>query len=204
MFLDFILKALSNVWPMLFIFTVILVSLRLTYLIYNKKDIIIYKEILMLCFIFYILLLYYFVTFQDSNFGTNNFVPFKEILRYKIPSSLFFKNVIGNITLFIPLGIFISYYIGNKNFIIPFILSLIISCSIELAQGLIGRTVDIDDVLLNSTGGLVGYLIYVRGNKIVEHMPKFMRSRIFLDIMVTVILLVLIYLLVMFKVWRYL
>lgn len=204
MFLDFILKALSNVWPMLFIFTVILVSLRLTYLIYNKKDIIIYKEILMLCFIFYILLLYYFVTFQDSNFGTNNFIPFKEILRYKIPSSLFFKNVIGNITLFIPLGIFISYYIGNKNFIIPFILSLIISCSIELAQGLIGRTVDIDDVLLNSTGGLLGYLIYVKGNKIVGHLPKFMRSRLFLDIMVTVILLVLIYLLVMFKVWRYL
>ena len=202
MFLDIFIKALSDIWPMLFIFTIILVSLRLTYLIYNKKKIVLYKEILMLCFIFYILLLYYIVTFQDNNFGTNNFIPFKEIFRYKVPSALFFKNVIGNIALFIPLGIFITYYIGNKNFIIPLVLSLVISCSIELAQGIIGRTIDIDDVILNVIGGLLGYIICMRSNKFIEKLPKFMRNQIFLDIIVMAIIIVLVLLLMKYKIWR--
>ena len=74
-----------------------------------------YKELLMLCFIIYILLLYYIVTFQDNNYGTNNFIPFREIFRYNVSSRLFIRNVLGNILLFVPFGLFVSHYIKNKK-----------------------------------------------------------------------------------------
>lgn len=203
MFMNIFLKVINNVWPMIFIFTVILVSIRLTYLIYNKQKIVLYKEILTFCFIIYILLLYYIVTFQDYNYGTNNFVPFREIFRYNVTSSLFFKNVIGNILLFIPLGLFITYYIKNKSFIITLILSLLISCSIEFAQSVIGRTVDIDDVILNTVGGCLGYFIYSKGNKIIEKLPKFMKNQLFLDAISIIVIVVLVYLSFRFKFWRF-
>lgn len=202
MFINIFLKAINNIFPMLFIITVILVSIRLTYLIYNKKKIVLYKELLMLFFIFYILLLYYIISFQDNNYGTNNFIPFKEIFRYKITSRLFIRNVLGNIILFIPLGIFITYYIKNKTFLITVLLSLLISCSIELAQSIIGRTCDVDDVILNTIGGLFGYLIYLKGNLILNKVPKFMKSQIFLDIIAIISILIVIYMLFKMEFWR--
>ena len=96
-------------WPMLIISIVIMVSIRLTYLIKNHEKIVLYKELLMLCFAIYILCLFQVVTFQDDiNWSTNNFIPFREILRYNITSRYFFKNVVGNMLMFLPFGFFIS------------------------------------------------------------------------------------------------
>lgn len=201
--IDIFLKVINNVWPMLFIFTVILVSIRLTYLIYNKQKIVIYKEILTFCFILYILFLYYIVTFQDNNYGTNNFVPFKEIFRYEITSTLFLKNVVGNILLFVPLGLFVTYYVKNKNFIITLILTIFISCTIEFTQYVIGRTADIDDIILNSMGGLLGYVIYSKWNKIIEKLPKFLKNQVFLDIVTIIIIIILVFILCKYEFWRY-
>lgn len=121
---DIFLKLIREIWPMLFIFTIILVSIRITYLFYNKKQFILYKELLMLCFIMYVLLLYYIVTFQDNNYGVNNFVPFREIFRYNIKSKLFFKNVVGNVLLFVPFGLFVSYYVETKKIYQPYFVYL--------------------------------------------------------------------------------
>lgn len=200
--LDMFFNAIYNVWPMIFIFTIIIVSIRIMYLICNKQKIVLYKEITMFCFIIYILLLYYIVTFQDNSYGTNNLVPFKEIFRYNINSKLFFKNVIGNILLFIPFGIFVSYYIKNKTFFPVLSLSLIVSCAIEYIQSVIGRTVDIDDVILNTIGGTLGYLIYKLQDKISSKMPKFIKSQFFLDVLSLFIILVIIYLAFKFNFWR--
>lgn len=202
MFTSIFLEAIHGVWPMLFIFTVILVSIRLMYLFNNKEKFVFYKELLMLCFIIYILLLYYIVTFQDNNYGTNNFVPFKEIFRYSITSRLFIKNVCGNILLFVPFGIFVTHYIKNKKAYSTIFLSLLVSCSIEFAQSLIGRTADIDDVILNTIGGLFGYLLYKFGNKILDKLPKFMKNQVFLDLLCLIIILIIIYLAFKFDFWR--
>lgn len=158
----------------------------------------------MFCFIVYVLLLYYIVTFQDNNYGTNNFVPFKEMFRYDITSSLFIKNVLGNIMLFIPLGLFISLYIRNRNFIITVFLSFLISCSIEYVQSVIGRTVDIDDVILNTFGGLIGYIIYKLGNKFAYRLPKFLKSTFILDILSLLFVLAIMYIAIKTEFWRYL
>lgn len=201
--IDLFFNTINNCLPIVFIFTIIIISIRIAYLICNKKKLILHKEIVMLCFIIYILLLYYIVTFQDNNYGTNNFVLFKEIFRYSITSKLFFKNVIGNILLFIPLGFFTTGYIKNKTFIPTFILSFIISISIEFTQSLIGRTVDVDDILLNTIGGVLGYLIFKLSKRLSLKIPNFMKESIFLDIITLIIIIFIIYLLFKIEFWRY-
>ena len=91
MFINIFLRAIKDIWPMLFIFTIILVSIRIVYLLTNKQKIVLYKEIITYLFIIYLLLLYYIVTFQDNNYGTNNLIPFKEIFRYPLSSRLFIR-----------------------------------------------------------------------------------------------------------------
>ena len=86
---------LANIWPMLVIITVILSSLRVVYIIRNKETFVLYREILKLGFVIYIMSLFYVVTFQDVSWSSSNFIPFKEMLRYRIFSNLFFKNVVG-------------------------------------------------------------------------------------------------------------
>ena len=198
MFIDIFLDALSNIWPMIFIFTIILVSLRLLYLIINKKPFIFHKELFMLFFIIYILLLYYFVTFQDNNYGTNNLVPFKEIFRYKITSRLFIKNVLGNILLFVPFGLFSSYIIKNKTVFPTMFLGLFISSAIEFAQLCIGRTLDVDDVILNVFGAILGYIIYYIFTKTFDKLPSFMKKNIIIDILSILFIIIIVYLIYKF------
>lgn len=202
MFTSIFMKTIHNVWPMIFIFAVILISIRITYLLCNKKQFVFYKELLMLCFIIYILLLYYIVTFQDNNYGTNNFIPFKEIFRYNVSSRLFIRNVLGNILLFVPFGLFVSHYIKNKKMYPILLISVLVSCSIEFAQTKIGRTADIDDVILNTLGGVIGYFIYKFSDKLIKKLPNFMKNQIFLDILCLAIILIIIYLSFKFNFWR--
>lgn len=201
--MNLFIKLLNGVFPTLFIFTVIIVSIRITYLLYNKEKIVLYKELLMLIFIIYILLLYYIVTYQDNNYGTNNLTLFKEIFRYKITSRLFIRNVLGNIMLFVPLGIFISYYIKLKKLYPCFILSILISSCIEFIQTKIGRTFDVDDIILNTLGGIIGYFIYKYSNKLIDKMPKVIKSQMFLDILSLIIIFIIIYLAFRFDFWRF-
>ena len=105
--------------------------------------------------------------------------------------------------MFLPLGLFITYYIKNKSFIIPVLLSLLISCSIEFAQSAIGRTSDIDDVILNTVGGFLGYYLYTKSNNLIERLPKFIKNQLFLDILSIFIIFILIYLLLKFEFWRF-
>ena len=204
MFTDIFLQLVHSVWPMIFIFTIIIVSIRLVYIFNNKENFVLHKELLMLCFIIYILLLYYIVTFQDNNYGTNNFVPFREIFRYDVNSRLFLKNVIGNVLLFVPFGIFVTYYVKNDKVYQTLFLSILVSCSIEFAQSVIGRTADIDDVILNTIGGILGYIIFKFGGKLVDKLPRFMKSQVFLDVLCLVIILFIIYLAFRFNFWRFL
>ena len=111
MFRNTILKILQDSWPMVLICCVIIISMRVVYLVKNKQIPVFYKEILGLGFIIYIMTLFYVVTFQDVSWSTSNFIPFKEMFRYDFGTRLFFKNVLGNMILFIPYGFFISYFL---------------------------------------------------------------------------------------------
>ena len=60
---------------------------------------------------------------------------------------------------------------------------LIASLVIESTQLAIGRVFDVDDILLNVIGGMIGYLIYKSLDKIGNLCPKVLKSSLFLDIL---------------------
>ena len=170
-------------WPMVLISSIIIISLRITYLIEKHEKFVLYKELFFLSFIIYILCLFQVVTYQDVvSWSNNNFIPFREILRYEFGSRLFIKNVLGNICLFLPFGLFISIILRPKKHYIILFLILVASISIEWVQRSIGRVFDIDDILLNVVGGMIGYLLYVVFVRIADSLPDFLKSEVVLNI----------------------
>lgn len=187
MFSNSIKEILLDIWPSLIICFIIITSLRITYLIKYKVKFIFYKEILMLGFIMYVIALFEVVTFQDVSWSSSNFIPFKEMLRYEFGTKLFFKNVVGNMIMFIPFGFFISYFLKLKKFYAIFFLTLLTSITIETTQLLIGRVFDIDDIFLNIIGGLIGYFIFKFIYKI-----KFLKKESIYNIIISAILILII------------
>ena len=183
-------------WPMVLISCVVIVSLRVSYLIKNHEKFVIYKELLSLSFLIYIMCLFQVVTFQDdTTWSSNNFIPFKEIMRYNMGSRFFFKNVIGNMVMFLPYGFFVSYYLDNKKLSLTFTLTLITSVAIETVQLIIGRTFDIDDIILNVIGGTLGFYIYHIFDMIGNKFSKVLKNEWFLNILSILVLAGLVFIL---------
>lgn len=151
---------LKDIWPMLLLFIIVVFTMRIIDVIINKKKMVIYKDLFFLTFVLYMFLLFELVTSTDFESYSNNFMPFREIMRYSPTSSLFYKNVIGNVLLFAPFGYFVNTLLKNKSFLLNILITLITSTSIEFIQMYIGRSFDIDDIILNLCGGCLGYLIY--------------------------------------------
>ena len=194
MVLDIFLKTLNSVWPMIAIFLCIVIVVRLSYIITNHKKITIYKEVFGLIFIIYILLLFEMLTATDTNYYHGvNLKPFTEITRYAFGSRLFNINVLGNIIIFIPFGLFIAEYLNSKKFYAVFIVSTLTSFVVELVQLKIGRSFDIDDILLNVVGSMIGYLIYVGLKSIRKKLPGFLKSDIFYNIISLILFGLIIY-----------
>ena len=185
---DMILQIFGGAWAMIVIFTIILSSIRIVYLIEKREKFVFYKELSYLLFIIYLLSLFYIVTFQDDNFGLSNFIPFKEIFRYKVTSKLFFKNIIGNILLFMPFGLFVSAYIDNRKILPVIALSIISSLSIESIQFLIGRVFDVDDILLNVLGGTIGAVLFVILDKLRDKLPRVLQKAWFMNLIMILVL----------------
>ena len=194
-------NAFKENWPMILIFTVFVVVSRLTYIIVHREKIVLYKELFMFTALLYAMLLFYVVTFQDVNYGTNNFVPFKEIMRYEFGTKLFIKNTIGNIILFIPFGLIVAYLMKTRKVFPTLFITIITSTVIEYTQLKIGRTFDIDDIFLNLIGGFLGYMIYLLFNIIESHLPKFFSTVMFKNILTLFLLLITIIIYVNSDLW---
>ena len=186
---EIVINIFKNSWPMILIFTTILSTIRITYLAKNKQPFIFYKEMLTLAFVIYILCLFYVVTFQDVSWSTSNFIPFKEMFRYQIGSNLFYRNVIGNMIMFMPYGFFISHFLKLEKPWSAFWLTVIASTTIEFTQLAIGRVFDIDDIFLNIVGGLLGFLCYKILMQFHEKLPSILKNQIFYNIIMVIILL---------------
>ena len=183
--------AFSENYPMIIIFTVVIVSIRIMYLIVHKEKFVFYKEMFMLAFLLYALLLFYVVTFQDVNYGTNNFTLFKEIFRYEFGSKVFVHNILGNVILFIPFGYFVSHVMQTRKIYASFIITIITSCIIEFIQLKIGRTFDVDDIILNMFGGIIGFLIFLIIDIIEKKLPSKFRTPFVKNILVIVLIVLL-------------
>ncbi len=111
-------------------------------------------------------MLFHVVTFYNVDWTTYNFNLFQGIMRYEVGSALFYQIIVGNIVLFIPFGMFVTYYLNLSKIRIVLFLALLVSASIETTQFFIGRVSDVDDILLNVIGAGLGYCIYDVGRKI--------------------------------------
>ncbi len=132
-------------------------------------------------FILYLIALTYFLFFAES-FGrvpgaqtdyAYNLVPFREISRFiKYRGLLGFKavslNLAGNVIGFVPFGFFLSVVsrrgrIWRNAVLMGFGFSLCIETTQLIFK--IG-SFDVDDILLNTTGSILGYLAYRKVQKI--------------------------------------
>ncbi|WP_455258522.1 VanZ family protein [Peptoniphilus asaccharolyticus] len=96
-----------------------------------------------------------------ENYNSYNLIPFKSILNYLyINNGSSFENLIGNIILFIPLGIYLPIYLKSNNKFNLFIM-FVISIIVEFIQWFFNIGIfDIDDIILNIIGGIIGIGIF--------------------------------------------
>jgi glycopeptide antibiotics resistance protein len=92
-------------------------------------------------------------------------IPFYTIVEYFTDPSIGFdqwlQNILGNIALFIPFGIFVSYTGGKRSLSYKTCILLAISLSLEIIQYILSLgSSEIDDVLLNTVGGVIGIAVY--------------------------------------------
>lgn len=201
MFRDIILNILKQIYPLMIICCILIIMIRLIYIKKSKKEFILYKELMYLGFMIYMMFLFRIVTFQDVNYSDFNIIPFKEMFRYEIGSKLFFKNVVGNMLMFVPYGFFISYILKEKAPWSIIILSLFASFTIEITQYRIGRVFDIDDIMLNLIGGFLGYIVYIIILKIKDKMPNSLQKvSVYNIIVLLIVILILLYLMGVFYV----
>lgn len=182
----------KDIWPMLLIFIVVLSTIRICYILEKGEKFSLYKEFFSLAFVVYILLLFGLVTNTDIQSFGNNFIPFREILRYDIGSNHFYWNVIGNILIFLPFGFFISLYLNSQKINKPLIITVITSLTIELVQMFIGRSFDVDDILLNCVGGILGFLLFIGLSAIKRHLPKVLQRDIVYNILTVIVIIIII------------
>ena len=108
-----------------------------------------------------------------------NLVPFVDILSQ--PKSIAFRNLFGNIAIFIPLGFFIPALTETKNNYTRAMMIIISSAlAVEVIQ-YIGsfvlfkidwKVVDIDDVIMNIFGGMLGLATYLITSKLLMTRKK--------------------------------
>lgn len=125
-------------------------------------------------FMVYIVLLVYFMFFAESlgravasSSYHYNLEPFKEISRFltyrdRLGMGVVVANLLGNVIAFVPFGLFLPIMINNRfGYIGMTLLSLDLSLFIELLQ-LVSKvgSFDVDDLFLNTIGGLIGYCIF--------------------------------------------
>ena len=131
-------------------------------------------------FLLYLLVLIYLMFFFEAYDRTMenrrylyNLVPFREIRRFilyreTLGFTVVLENVIGNIVGFIPYGFILPLiYKSKRKWWIILLLTMEFSLFIELTQ-LVLRvgSCDIDDVILNTFGGVMGYGLFSLCNRI--------------------------------------
>lgn len=98
-----------------------------------------------------------------------NLIPFVHLFEYDTKKELLL-NIIGNAAMFIPSGIVLPIIYKKLNSFWKVVgVGALISLCIELIQlPFFERTTDIDDLLLNTFGVAIGYLIYRLAHKLIQ------------------------------------
>ncbi len=130
-----------------------------------------FRTVCFVLFIIYIVIIVYFLIFSDripNGERRVNLIPFTEIKRFityrgaAISNTSFMFNIVGNVVAFMPFGMLIRWARNKRT---NAWIALLYSCSftllIETIQYITKLGVfDVDDIIMNTVGGMLGYLIY--------------------------------------------
>ncbi len=136
-------------------------------------------------FVIYIAALVYFLFFSEHygrtydyeySYNLHLFKEIKRFIQYRqvIGVEGFIVNMFGNVFAFAPFG-FILPIISAKNrrFLNVLLLSLELTLTIEILQFLLKVGIfDVDDIFLNTLGGVIGYLFFAICRKLVYSKKK--------------------------------
>ncbi|MCI8956180.1 MAG: VanZ family protein [Eubacterium sp.] len=135
-------------------------------------------------FVLYMILALYFMFFSETLDRTMvsdeyryNLTLFKEInrfwnMRYTYGWDVTIVNLLGNVVCFMPFGFLLPTVSKKKifkNFLSVTLMAMLFSLGIETAQLLMKvGAFDVDDIFLNTVGGLVGY-IFMKLTRVRKH-----------------------------------
>lgn len=92
-----------------------------------------------------------------------NMIPFRvfqETWSMSEPKKM--AQIVANLVMFVPLGFLLPLAFQKKRSFWQVTLTLaLFSFAIEFTQYFIGRSADIDDLMLNTAGGILGYLFFI-------------------------------------------
>jgi glycopeptide antibiotics resistance protein len=98
-----------------------------------------------------------------------NWIPFHSMIGdWRNGGRAFVVNFLGNIVAFLPMGLLPPHIVRRRTTIWQIALfSLAISLAIETGQFFSGRRVpDVDDLILNTVGGVLGYVLSRNGRRL--------------------------------------
>lgn len=140
----------------------------------SQKQVKRYRTLGKVMFVLYIAFLVYFLCFAEwygrreiSEGYRYNLEVFKEIKRFieyreELGAFAVFANLFGNILIFVPYGFLISMASVLRGFFKTFFYSFGLSLGVEIFQFFtrVG-SFDVDDLLLNTLGGILGYILFL-------------------------------------------
>lgn len=108
----------------------------------------------------------------ENRYQFINLTPFESIRKYITDFQYFrfsdwINNIIGNICIFIPVGIAVTaIYASTRRFLKGLLMGVLLSATIEVLQLQYNLGVfDVDDIMLNGMGYMIGYFIFVKAYK---------------------------------------
>lgn len=112
---------------------------------------------------------FFFDVYMMNRLSSVNLVPFRTIMNYFQANayvsgwrSVSLVNLLGNMFVFSPIGFFIPLLWRKLDSLKAiFIIGFSVTCFIEGTQYFIGRSTDIDDIILNTIGVVIGYGVYI-------------------------------------------
>ena len=136
-------------------------------------------------FVLYIIFVFYFLLISEIYGRTGemqeyhyNLVLFREIKRfwnYREQLGIFATatNLLGNVLIFLPFGFFMAMASKYRSFLSTLIYSFALSLTIELSQLFMKvGCFDVDDLLLNTIGGILGFITFLICNVIRRNYAK--------------------------------
>lgn len=177
-----VINQFIQVIPITLLVGILYIIFRFLKLKKNNSDINYKREILYLIFICYIVglfnlvlvpinfwnIIWYniFYNFNENPFAgifdfSYNFIPtiYKIIIGEYTLDSWGKAMIVGNFLMFIPMGILLSLCLENVNKKNIFKYAVLIPLAIEVLQLVVGRSFDIDDLVMNFLGIVIGYYL---------------------------------------------